>query len=84
MIPERLQTVSWSLHRLTEHAAFIVDDNLGGMSVTNAAELVCEQCCRAFGDRRIIYCDSMGHWDELVHAHGSFIGFSLYRGEVPS
>lgn len=77
-----MRTVSWSIHALTESTVFIADDNTGGMSVTNAAELVCEQCFERFGDRRIVYRDTEGRWDELDHYCGRFIGFLAYGGKV--
>lgn len=76
--------VSWSLHKLTEDAVFIVDDDNGGMSVTNAAEAVVKDIYEFYGDRRIVYRDTMGEWDELLHNHGTFAGFSIYRDGVPS
>lgn len=75
--------VSWSVHALTADVVFIVDDDSGGMSVTNAAESVCRQCFAAFGNRAIVYRDSMGRWDRLVHAAGRFIGFAPFAGSVP-
>ena len=79
-ITPMMHTARWSLYRLTEDIAFIVDDDTGGMSVTNAAELVCADCFRAFGDRRIVYRDTSGDWDELVHDHGTFVRFKSWRG----
>lgn len=70
----RMQTVSWTLRALTPDIVFITDDDTG-MSVTNAAELVVCQCLEQFGDRRIVYRDSMGRWDELMHRDGRFVGF---------
>ena len=78
-----MQTVSWSLHRLEGDIVFIVDNDDGGMSVTNAAELVCVQCVKFFGDKRIVYCDTAGQWDELVHLHGCFLHFAPSGEEIP-
>lgn len=79
-----MRSVCWSLRALTDSTVFIVDDDAGGMSVTNAAELVCEQCFEQFGDRRIVYRDTESRWDELVHDHGHFLRFWPYHGEVPA
>lgn len=55
---------------------WIIDLNDGAMSVTNDAEAVCLQVYADLGDVRIIYRDSAGNWDELVHADGRFVGFN--------
>jgi hypothetical protein len=56
----------------------LVRDNCliaGGPSVTNAAEAVCAEMVALYGDHRIVYCDTEGHWDELVHHRGAFADF---------
>lgn len=59
---------------------FIIDRNESGtLSVTNDAERVCKALAAEFGDRRIIYRDTSGDWDELVHANGVFVGFRAAR-----
>jgi len=54
------------------------------MSVTNDAERVVKELHDAddLTDRRIIYRDSDGHWDELVaNPDGSFGGFRCLVGD---
>jgi len=80
----RMKPVSWTLHKQTEDIIFIVDDDNGGMSITNAAEAVVKDAYEAYGDRRIVYRDTMGEWDELVHDHGRFTGFDRYKAEIPA
>jgi hypothetical protein len=53
-------------------------DNDVGMSVTNDAENVVADVLRQYPDHRIIYRDTMGQWDELVHFNGKFTGFAPY------
>jgi hypothetical protein len=79
----RRAAVSWSLHALTDDTVFIVDDDNGGMSVTNAAELVVRQCFATFGLRKIVYRDSMGRWDQLCHVRGEFRSFAPFNDKVP-
>lgn len=57
---------------------FIVDDNNGGMSVTNDAEAVVVDVLAKYPDHQIIYRDTEGQWDELLHWKGQFAGFKPY------
>jgi hypothetical protein len=61
---------------------FIVDMNMG-MSVTNDAENVVEEVVREYGNKRVVYRDSTGRWDELVHEDGKFSRFAPYTGPTP-
>lgn len=63
---------------------FLVDLNLGNLSVTNDAENVVEAVARKHGSKRIIYRDSQGDWSELVHDGERFVDFAPYSGEVPA
>jgi hypothetical protein len=55
---------------------FLVDCDWGNKSVTNDAENVVREVFTKYGQKKIIYCDSMGQWDELVHDRGRFIDFA--------
>lgn len=56
-------------------------------SVTNDAENVIKYLVKvaglrsdsdAFGDHEcVVYCDTTGRWDELLHQNGKFAGFGL-------
>lgn len=59
-----------------EKFIFIKDNDLVGTSVTNAAESVCEELLTHSNNKRIIYQDSMGLWDEMVHDGPKFIYFN--------
>ena len=48
----------------------------GARSVTNDAEHVVKQVVRLHGDMRVMYYDSDGNLDELVHHNGEFTGFA--------
>jgi hypothetical protein len=62
---------------------FIADANRGQMSITNDAEGVVAHVHKLFPDRRIIYKDTEGRWDELKHNHGKFTNFAKYDGDLP-
>ena len=47
-------------------------------TITNSAEEVVRELCQRGmlpDGRRLFYVDSAGHVDEIVHKHGSFMGF---------
>jgi hypothetical protein len=71
---------SYSVVRTLPEAVFIQDDCIG-KSVTNDAERVCRELFLAYGDRRYIYRDTDGQWDELAHVAGRFTGFKPYSME---
>lgn len=61
------------------HFVWIRDDN-GWRSITDDAERVCIEIARSFGGGvRIIYMDTEGKWDELVHQNGEFKAFRPAR-----
>jgi len=64
---------------------WIVDDgaNKPVLSVTNDAERVCQVINAQYPDFQIIYRDSNGDWDELVHEHGVFKRFVVARNMAP-
>ena len=62
---------------------FIVDCDEGACSVTNDAEGVVKYVNGLYPDKRIIYRDSDGRWDELGHVNGVFVDFLPYSGWTP-
>lgn len=54
------------------------------MSVTNDAEAVCAALHLQYPNHRIIYCDTEGKWDELVHNAGVFKSFLPARNLAPT
>ena len=71
--------MSYSIHRITDEIVYIVDND-DGVSVTNSAETVVAELNSGYPNRRVIYRDTMGYWDELVHDNGQFIGFKQAQG----
>jgi hypothetical protein len=82
-ITPMMLTCHWRIVRSTAEILYIEDVNDGGMSITNAAEHVCDLIHHLHGNLRIVYRDTMGRWDELVHDAGVFLRFAPYDGEVP-
>jgi hypothetical protein len=74
---------SYTLIYETNDALFIKDDDLGGPSLTNDAEQVTRKLLKERGNKRIVYRDSMGNWDELVHDGNEFIYFSPIKENDP-
>lgn len=69
----------------TDDVIFITDKYKSGfVSVTNAAEEVVAKIAETDRDRKIVYVDTGGRWDELVHDKGEFKGFGLHNGWVPA
>jgi hypothetical protein len=60
----------------------ITDLNVG-KSVTNDAEAVVREIFANYGNQRIIYVDTMGCTDELLHSKGVFTGFAPGCGDAP-
>jgi hypothetical protein len=61
---------------------FLVDKD-EGTSMTNDAESVCEWADKNFPGKRVIYYDTTGRWDEMIHKDGVFKGFAPYHGMTP-
>lgn len=84
----------YEIVKVTENKVFIIDLSLGNRSVTNDAEDVYVELKKIFPNHKIIYRDSMGHWDEIVldnelsnpaeYPSGIYCGFVAYDGELPS
>lgn len=58
---------------------WFVDPNDGARSMTNSAEFVCESVHDTMPGYRIIYRDTLGNWDEMVHQDGRFLHFKPAR-----
>lgn len=67
------------IEEVTPDIVFIVDLDNGATSVTNDAENVTKYLFHRFGNRRVVYRDSMGNWDEMEHDNGRFTGFRPYQ-----
>jgi hypothetical protein len=70
--------MSWSISRTTDDIVFIIDND-DGLTITNDARHVALQIWKRYGDRRIVYRDTMGNWDEMVHVKGVFLHFAPFK-----
>ena len=66
-----------------EDKIFLVDLDLGNRSVTNDAERVVEEINKNFPNRRIIYKDTLDHWDEIILDRKGRVDFSPYIESLP-
>lgn len=74
--------MSYRITKVTDRVVHLID-NGDGMSVTNNAENVVAEVFNQYPNRRIIYRDTMGNWDELLHNHGIFTNFGFLNGDLP-
>jgi hypothetical protein len=76
---------NYQVKAVTDDSVFIRDmcNEMGGMSVTNDAEQVVSQLLVAHGNKKIIYQDTEGQWDELQHDGTQFTDFGPFRGDLP-
>jgi hypothetical protein len=63
--------------KVTDDFIYLADENDGAMSITNDAEAVVMWANKLYPNRRIIYRDTEGYWDELVHEDGVFKHFEF-------
>lgn len=73
---------NYSVTSVHDGIVWIVDNNIG-RSVTNDAENVTMELNQQFPHHRIIYRDTIGQWDELVHTNGVFVKFKPARDMAP-
>jgi len=54
-------------------------------SVTNDAEWVIETLIHEYGmlRKKVVYQDTEGQWDELIHDGNVFLDFGTFRGNLP-
>jgi hypothetical protein len=77
---------SYSVVEITDRRICLVDLN-GQRSVTNDAEAVVSEVlhnCPNAANKKIVYRDSTGEWDELCHDGKEFTGFAPFYGTPPN
>ena len=75
----------FSIARCTEEYLYIIDCGGDTRTVTNDADNIVRFLSESYnlGNRRLIYRDSLGEIDEIIHENGQFKGFSCgYKGIV--
>lgn len=75
----------YEIVQIDQDEIFIVDLDLGNISVTNDAEYVYLEIYNNFPGKRLIYRDTLGNWDEIVITNDNQrkINFLYYTGPVP-
>jgi hypothetical protein len=75
----------YDIVRVEHDRVFIIDLNLGNKSVTNDADLVYTELQNQWPNRRVIYKDSIGRWDEIVSqfTRGDCVRFKPYNEHIP-
>jgi hypothetical protein len=73
------RSAQYIIHKVENQTVFLIDPDNGQISITNNAEQVCREINKLYPKHRIIYRDTMGQWDELVHNNGIFIDFKLFQ-----
>lgn len=63
------------IESVTIHFIYLVDLQQG-CSITNDAEAVVKEVTERWGNKRILYWDSMDNQDELCHTKGVFTHFA--------
>lgn len=66
---------------LVDNVVYLADANDGSVSITNDAENVAEHYGK--NGHRIVYKDTMGVVDEIVHENGIFIDWKSWKGWSP-
>ena len=65
------------IDRVENGTVFLIDSDIG-KSITNNAENVVREIHKFYPNHKIIYRDTDGHWDELLHHNGVFIDFNIF------
>lgn len=73
-----MRNVTYIIHKVEKNIVFLIDPDQGDMTITNNAERVCEEINKLYPAYRIVYRDTMGYWDELIHDNGCFLRFGPY------
>jgi hypothetical protein len=80
---KHMAKADYAVIQVDSDRVFLVDLDLGGRSVTNDAEAVCEEMQATYLGRRVIYRDTMGKWDEMRVDKHNKIRFVPYDEYIP-
>ena len=72
-----VERVTYDPSHVSIGIVYIRDENTG-MSITNDAEAVVADVLSKYPNHRIIYRNTDGTRDELLHRHGKFTGFKMF------
>jgi hypothetical protein len=78
-----MMTIAFSLSVLPDVVLLIDDFDAAHptMTVTNGAEMIVRMLVRrnVLGERRLLYRDTEGYWDEILVERGRFAGFGMIQ-----
>lgn len=74
----------WDIVSVERDRVFVVDLNLGNLSVTNDAEAVWKTIQQVYPGKRLVYRDSMDQWDEICQQPAATqCNFKCYKEHTP-
>ena len=80
---DSMQKADYGVIQVEQDRVFIVDLNLGGPTITNAAETVARDLQRRYKHRRVIYRDTLGKWTEMRINARNVVLFAPYNEHIP-
>jgi hypothetical protein len=82
-----MKHADYEIVQIDEDKIFIIDLDLGSISVTNDAEYIYLEIQNNFPGKRLIYRDTMMNWDEIGRTidnnYHRRVFFSFYQGQTP-
>lgn len=78
-----MQKADYGVIQVESDRVFIVDLNLGGPTITNAAETVARDLQSRYKNRRVIYRDTLGEWTEMRINARNVVLFAPYNEHIP-
>jgi hypothetical protein len=71
---------NYTIVAVTSDKVFLVDEDIGNLSVKNDAKKVMREILSKYGQKKIICQNLDGNWDELVYYRGRFFHFAPASG----
>ena len=72
----------YEIVQIDQDKIFIVDLDLGNISVTNDAEYVYLEIYNNFPGKRLIYRDTLGNWDEIVITNDNQRKINFFTNDI--
>lgn len=74
----------WTEWATTPGCVSILDACRPGCArIADAPSRVVDECLARYGEKRILFCDELGQWRELLHTGIVYRGIGEYSGMVP-
>jgi len=78
-----MRCITTYVNKSPDGTIIFLSDSDGPVSMTNDAEAVVAMCHNHHPGLRIVYRDTDGCWDEMIHNNGRFLSFRQYDGWLP-